>query len=222
MNGGADVQKILVHIQGNTLILTYQVKSGLVRKGAGWEPYIRVLPSSELSRFDLRGLSPDMFCTNIADTVNVRGQLAGVVENEQQLPVAQWKIDREDYRQALSSCTLNHQQMVALLDSLPDYVTESDDEFIEFESVLAPRNGNSYSCGYRLTVVTRNIGARVAPYAIYNLDTFKDGEWQAIAPSADDRAELRARLEIRLNSITDAGVPLTHAYDVTDYTPPPQ
>ncbi|MHB8849201.1 MAG: hypothetical protein ACYC43_12280 [Burkholderiales bacterium] len=212
------MQKILVRIQSNTLILTYQVKSGLVRKGSGWEPYIQVLSSSELSRFDLRGLSPDMFCTNIADTVNVRGKLSGVVENEQQLPVAHWKIDREDYRQTLSTCTLNHRQMVALLDSLPDYVSESDEEFIEFETVLAPRNGNSFSGGYRLTVVTRNIGARIAPYAIYNLDTFKDGEWQAIAPPAEDQADLRALLDIRLNSIIDTGVPLTQADDVTDYT----
>ena len=212
------MQKILIYIQGNTLILTYQVKSGLVRNGSGWEPYIQVQPSPELSRFDLRGLTPDMFCTNIADTVNVRGKLSGIVENEQQLPVAQWKIDRGDYRQALSACTLNHRQIVALLEMLPDYVTESDDEFIEFESVLAPRTNKAYASGYRLTVVTQNIGERIAPYASYNLDTFADGAWQAIAPPAVDHADLRALVEIRLNSIIDAGVPLTQVYDATDYS----
>lgn len=210
------MQKILIYIQGNTLILTYQVKSGLVRNGSGWEPYIQVQSSPELSRFDLRGLTPDMFCTNIADTVNVRGKLSGVVENEQQLPVAQWKIDRGDYRQALSACTLNHRQMVALLETLPDYVTESDDEFIEFEGVLASHN-DGVASGYRLTVVTRNIGARNAPYASYSLDTFQDGVWQAIAPPETDHAALRALLELRLNSIIDAGVALTQADDVTDY-----
>ncbi len=211
------MQKILVRIQGNTLILTYQVKPGLVRNGSGWEPYIQVLSTPELARFDLLGLTPDMFCVNIADTVNVRGKLSGVVENEQQRPVAQWKIDRDDHRQALCACTLSHRQMVALLETLPDYVTESDDEFIEFEGILVPQNNKAYTSGYRLTVVTQNIGERIAPYASYNLDTLADGVWQAIAPPEAEQAEVRRLLERRLNSIIDAGVPLTQVYDATDY-----
>ncbi|MHB1677141.1 MAG: hypothetical protein ACYCSS_06355 [Sulfuriferula sp.] len=211
------LQKILITLQGNTLILPYQVKSGLVRNGTGWEPYIQVLPSSELSRFDLRGLTPDMFCTNIADMVNVRGRLSGVVENEQQLPVARWKIHQEDYRHALASCTLSHAQMVDLLSPLPSYVAEFDDEFIEFEAKLAPQEGNDAVSGYRLTVVTQDIGDRIAPYASYNLDTFFADAWQGYPPREEDHEALRAILTVCLKAIGDAGVPIMQVYDATDY-----
>lgn len=211
------MQKILVTLQGNTLILPYEVKSGLLRNGSGWAAYIRIPPAQDLTRFDLRGLTPDMFCINIADSVNVRGQLSGVVENEQQLPVAQWTIDAADYRQAISACRLNHAQMLALLISLPGYVSEDNDEFIEFEGMLAPRNGVACASGYRLTVVTQDIGDRTAPYASYNLDTYSGGEWRSIAPPATDHAALHALLKAHIEAIIHAGVPITQQYDSTDY-----
>ncbi|MBZ0092958.1 MAG: hypothetical protein K8F27_12160, partial [Sulfuricellaceae bacterium] len=46
---------------------------------------------ADLSRFDLRGLTPEMFCVNISDAVNIRGVLSGNVENEQQIFVARWE-----------------------------------------------------------------------------------------------------------------------------------
>ncbi len=212
------MHKILVSLQGKTLILTFTVKSGLVRNGVGWEPYIQVLPSWELSRFDLRGLTPDMFCTNIADMVNVRNCLSGVVENEQQLPVAKWIINEDDYRRALAVCTLNHAQMVDLLKSLPGYAGEFDGEFIEFEATLVAPDGSSAAYGYRLTVATQNIGSRIAPHASYSLDTLVDGVWQGYPPPQDDHEALRATLTACLQAIADAGVAVTQAYDATDYS----
>ena len=158
-----------------------------------------------------------MFCINIADMVNVRGRLSGVVENEQQLPVAQWKINREDYRHALASCTMSHAQMVALLSSLPGYVADFDDEFIEFEAKLAPQETNDVASGYRLTIVTQNIGDKIAPYASYNLDLFIADAWQGYPPPASDHEALRTMLALCLQAISDAGVPIMQVYDNTDY-----
>ena len=215
--GETVVQKILITIQGRTLILQYQVKSGLIRNGAGWKPYIQVMPSAELGRFNLRGLTPDMFCVNIADMVNVRSWLSGVVENEQQLPVARWQIDTEDYRQALSSCRLSHSQIVDLLRGLPGYVGEFDDEFIEFEAVLADQQGNVASNGYRLTIVTQDIGDKIAPYASYNLDVCNGDQWQGYPPPDQDHEALRIALTLSLAAISAAGVMVTQVYDATDY-----
>ena len=211
------MQKILITIQGRTLILQYQVKSGLIRNGTGWKPYIQVLPSAELERFNLHGLTPDMFCVNIADMVNVRSWLSGVVENEQQLPVARWQIDTEDYRQALSSCRLSHPQIVDLLRGLPGYVGEFDAEFIEFEAVLADQQGNIAINGYRLTIVTQNIGNKIAPYASYNLDVCSGDEWQGYPPPDQDHEVLRVALTLSLAAISAAGVMVTQVYDATDY-----
>jgi hypothetical protein len=88
------LNKLLITIQGRTLILYYQVKQGMVRNNTAHKSYIEVLPSDELARFDLKGLTPDMFCVNIADMVNIRGLFSGQVENEKQLPVARWQLNR--------------------------------------------------------------------------------------------------------------------------------
>ncbi|MDR3391595.1 MAG: hypothetical protein P4L77_07660 [Sulfuriferula sp.] len=205
------MKKILITIQGKTLILQYQVKPGLMRKGVGWTPYIQVLPSWELARFNLRGLTPDMFCVNIADMVNVRGLLAGVVENEQQLPVARWEINQDDYRDALR-ISLTHAQIVDLLAGLPGYVEEVDDEFVEFEQQAVID-----AAGYRLTVVTQNIGDKTAPYAYYHLDTHDADGWQDYPPPVAQHEIIRNALAGQLQAISDAGVQLTHVYDATDY-----
>jgi hypothetical protein len=210
------VKKILITIQGKTLILQYQVKPGLMRKGVGWMPYIQVLPSWELARFNLRGLTADMFCVNISDMVNVRGLLSGVVENERQQPVARWEIDQDDYRNALS-IRLTHAHIVDLLAGLPGYVEEVDEEFVEFEARVVPYAAGGTASGYRLTIVTQDIGDKVAPYAYYHLDTHNADGWQGYPPPVAQREIIRDALAGQLQAIGDAGVQLTHVYDATDY-----
>ncbi|MBZ0092942.1 MAG: hypothetical protein K8F27_12080, partial [Sulfuricellaceae bacterium] len=85
------MKKVLISIQGKTLILHYQVNPAPVRNCSCRASYITVLPPADLSRFDLRGLTPEMFCVNISDAVNIRGVLSGNVENEQQIFVARWE-----------------------------------------------------------------------------------------------------------------------------------
>ena len=204
------MKKVLISIQGKTLILQYHVKPGLMRKGVGWMPYIEVLPSWELARFNLRGLTPEMFCVNISDMVNVRGQLSGAVENEQQLPVAHWEINQNDYRSALR-VKLTHAQVVDLLAALPGYVDEGDGEFIEFEEQVIAASG------YRLTIVTQDIGDKVAPYAYYNLDIYSEDGWEGYPPPTNQHEQIRNALARQLQVMGDAGVQLTQVYDATDY-----
>ena len=66
------LNKILITIQGRTLILYYQIRQRPLAMGAKPVQYIAVLPAPELARFNLKGLTPEMFCVNIADMVNIR------------------------------------------------------------------------------------------------------------------------------------------------------
>lgn len=215
------MKKILISIQGKTLILQYQVRPALVRNGAGWTSYISVLPSAELSRFDLKGLTPEMFCVNISDMVNIRGLCAGIVESERQIPVARWTMNQDDYRYAISkeSAKLTHLQIVSLLTSLPGYTQESDAQFIDFEESIVPHGvaEGTESSGYRLTVVTDDIGDKIAPYAYYCLDVYAPEGWQGCPPPPVHREFVRNALTNKLQAISDAGVQLTQAYDQTDY-----
>jgi hypothetical protein len=215
------LKKILITIQGKTLILHYQVKHGLVRKGSGWASYIEVLPSSELARFDLKGLTPEMFCVNISDMVNIRGLLSGQVENERQVPVARWEINHDEYLDATSTqeAKLTHPQIVNLLASLPGYIQETDNQFIDFEENVIPHEtgGPATFSGYRLTIVTEDIDDKVAPYAYYNLDTLTPEGWQGYPPPQADYEPIRTALENQLQSIREAGVQLTQVDDETDY-----
>ena len=215
------MKKILITIQGKTLILHYQVKHGLVRKGSGWATYIEVLPSAELARFDLKGLTPEMFCVNISDMVNIRGLFSGQVENERQVPVARWEINHEDYLQATSTqaAKLTHLQIVDLLASLPGYIQESDDQFIDFEESVVPDETGEPATfsGYRLTIVTEDIDDKVAPYAYYNLDTHTPDGWQGYPPPQADYEPIRTALANKLQAIREAGVQLTQVDDETDY-----
>lgn len=215
------MQKVVVRIQGRTLILPYQVKSGVVRDGVGGEPYIQVQPAGDLSRFHLRGLTPEMFCVNISDAVNIRRQFSGLVENEQQLPVAQWTVDREDYLKAIRECAvkLTHLQVVNLLQPLSGYVGEADGEFIDLEEKVVPHEGKAGDAhsGYRLTVATEDAGERIAPYAYYSFDVWQSGQWRDNPPPAAHQEAVRMALARMLQVIRDAGVHLTKIYDQTDY-----
>jgi len=212
------LKKILITIQGKTLILHYQVKHGLVRKGSGWASYIQVLPSSELARFDLKGLTPEMFCVNISDMVNIRGLFSGQVENERQIPVARWEINHEDYLQAISAqaAKLTHLQIVDLLAALPGYLQEADNQFVDFEESVVSGEPETFN-GYRLTIVTEDIEDKVAPYAYYYLDTHTPEGWQGHPPPQADYEPIRTALENQLQAIKEAGVALTQVDDETDY-----
>lgn len=205
-----NLNNVLIRIAGKTLILPFQVLLGQLRLDAQYQPYIRVSATADLARFNLRGLTPEMFCVNITDQVNVRGFLSGTVENEQQVPVAQWLIDAEEYHAALQ-VRPNHDYWVARLVQLDGYVA-AEEEFIEFGVRLT---GKKY--GYQLTVVTADIGDKVAPYASYQFDSFDENEWLGIAPDARYLPELRQQLAKTLQTITDAGVKLTAVFDETDY-----
>lgn len=215
------MKKILITIQGKTLILHYQVKHGLVRKGSGWATYIQVLPSSELTRFDLKGLTPEMFCVNISDMVNIRALFSGQVENERQVPVARWDMNYEDYLHATSALAakLTHLQIVDLLASLPGYIQETDNQFIDFEERVIPHKTGEHATfsGYRLTIVTEDIEDKVAPYAYYNLDTHTPEGWQGYPPPQADYEPIRIALANKLQAIREAGVPITQVDDETDY-----
>jgi len=215
------LKKILITIQGRTLILHYQVKHRLALKNTGLASYIEVLPSAELARFDLKGLSPEMFCVNISDMVNIRGLHSGQVENERQIPVARWEMNLEEYKQAISApaSNLTHQQIAALLASLPGYIRESGDQDIDFEEnvVLHPMDGITMFSGYRLTIVTENIEGDNTIYAYYSLDTHSAEGWLGAPPPLTDHETVRAALAKKLQAIRDAGVGITQVYDETDY-----
>jgi hypothetical protein len=215
------LKKILITIQGRTLILHYQIKHGLARKDAGLPAYIEVLPSAELARFDLKGLTPEMFCVNISDMVNIRGLFSGQVENERQIPVARWTLNHEEYLQALSAPAenLTHRQIVDFLAPLPGFTQESENQYIEFEeSVVSHKNAEHATfSGYRLTIATEDIEGSISTYAYYSLDTRTPQGWQGTPPPSADYEAIRIALETKLQAIRDAGVKIAQVYDETDY-----
>lgn len=215
------MKKVLIAIQGKTLILQYQVKSGLVRNGSGWATYIQVLPSAELTRFNLKGLTPEMFCVNISDMVNIRGIFSGNVENEKQITVARYEINQDDYLDAVANpiIPLTHLQVVNLLEPLADYIQEWDNQFVDFEEIVTPQDAatpDTFS-GYRLTIVTEDMGDKAAPYAFYNLDTHTPDGWQGYPPPHPNHEPIRTALMHKLQVISDAGVHIKQVYDETDY-----
>jgi hypothetical protein len=204
------LKKILITIQGRTLILYYQVKHRLALKNTGLASYIEVLPSSELARFDLKGLSPEMFCVN-----------SGQVENERQIVVARWEMNLEEYKQAISApaSNLTHQQIAALLASLPGYIRESGNQDIDFEENVVPYANAEQATfsGYRLTIVTENIEGNNTTYAYYSLDTHSAEGWLGAPPPLTDHEAVQAALAKKLQAIRDIGVGITQVYDETDY-----
>jgi hypothetical protein len=215
------LNKILITIQGRTLILYYQVKHGSPRDDKSRPVYIQVLPSDELHKFDLKGLTPEMFSVNIADMVNLRGIFSGQVENERQIFVARWALNHEEYLQVLSKpiVGLTHQQIVKLLSPLPGYVGESDNQYIDFEEYLVAHetpHGNLLS-GYRLTISTEDIDGQITTGAYYSLDTYSAQGWQGLLPPSSDYDSLRLALAKKLQLIKEIGVTIGELLDETDY-----
>lgn len=215
------MKKILITIQGRTLILHYQVKHRLALKNTGLASYIEVLPSTELARFDLKGLSPEMFCVNISDMVNIRGLHSGQVENERQVTVARWEMNHEEYKLALKvpASNLTHQQITALVSSLPAYIQGAEDQDLYFEEKVVPhaKAEQTTTSGYRLIIVTENIEGNNTTYAYYSLDTHTLAGWQSTPPPRADHELVRIALTNTLQSINDKGVVLKEVYDETDY-----
>lgn len=215
------LNKILITIQGRTLLLFYQLKQGLKHNEAGSSNYIQVLPSAELARYNLKGLTPEMFCVNIADMVNLRGMYCGQIENEKQIPVAKWAINYDEFLQLRNSLPsqLSHQQIVQRLKTMPGYVRESDNQYIDFEERVVPRQTGDQSnfSGYRLTVMTEEIEDQITSHAYYYLDTCTAAGWQDIPPPVTDYAAVRSAVENKLQQIRDAGINILAVNDETDY-----
>ncbi|HUX90545.1 MAG TPA: hypothetical protein VMV48_07645 [Gallionellaceae bacterium] len=216
------MNKILITIQGRTLILYYRVKHDLSPKGTGRTGYIEVFPSDELAKFDLKGLTPEMFCVNIADMVNIRGLFSGQVENERQIPVARWVMNHEEYYLQMMSApvqNLTHLQIVRLLAPLPGYIQETGDQYIDFEENVVPHRsgeGTTFS-GYRLSIATEDIEGNISSCAYYSLDTRTSQGWQGTPPPQADYEAIRTALANKLQTIRDAGVQIAQVYDETDY-----
>lgn len=215
------MNKILISIQGRTLILYYQVMQNLKCITANHATYIQVLPSDELVKFDLKGLTPEMFCVNIADMVNIRGMHTGQVENEKQQPVAKWEMNYEAYllmRNAPHN-NLTHHQIARLLEPMPHYIQETENQYIDFEERVTPKEDGNHGdfFGYRLTIVTEEIEGDISSYAYYSLDTCTQEEWLNISPQKNKIEEIKAALDQKLDLIKNTGVCLERIIDQTDY-----
>lgn len=215
------MNKLLITIQGRTLILYYQIRRRVADNGALGAQYIAVLPAPELDRFNLKGLTPEMFCVNIADMVNIRGQYSGQVENERQLPVAKWHMDYDEFLQLKNTITvpLTHAMTVSLLASLDGYMAEADNQYIEFEErVIYRKTGDGTTgSGYRLTIMTEEIEDEVNTSAFYYLDTFDSSGWSGYPPPHVELDTIQSALNNKLEAIRLAGVALAQVSDETDY-----
>jgi len=215
------LNKLLITIRGRTLILHYLIKHAPEQQGKANTNYIQVLPSSELARYDLKGLTPEMFCVNIADLVNFRGQYNGQVENERQVMVAKWAMNYEEYLQLKNALPAqpNHDQIVALLKHLPGFVRETDCQYIEFEERVVPgdRTNNNNFSGYRLTLLTETVEGSTTTNAFYYLDTYTDQGWQDHPPPKDHHASIQTAVQNQLDAILKAGVTVNQVRDETDY-----
>lgn len=211
------MQKIVVTLAGKTCILRYQILPGGSRDGLTWDTYIAVQPCAELARFNLKGLSPAMFCVNIADAVNTHRVCAGVVENERQMPVARWHMNADDYRRALQAGVTqpSHAAIVHALKHLPGYVQAIDGQCLDFEAVVVP--DAPVASGYQLSIVTEDVGERRAAFAFYSLDTHDTTGWRGYPPPQAHLPKVRAALDAQLRAIGEAGVMLTQVIDETDY-----
>ena len=215
------MNKLLVTIQGRTLILYYQIRQRAADNGTLGAQYIAVLPAPELDRFNLKGLTPEMFCVNIADMVNIRGQYSGQVENERQLPVAKWHMGYDEFLQLKNTTVvpLTHAMTVNLLASLDGYMTEADNQYIEFEErVIYRKTGDTTSgSGYRLTIMTEEIEDEVNTSAFYYLDTFDNSGWSGYPPPYIELDTIQSALNNKLEAIRGAGMALVQVSDETDY-----
>ena len=215
------MNKILITIQGRTLILYYQIKHALPSKQHARTAYIQVLPSDELNKFNLKGLTIEMFCVNIADAVNFHRVYSGIVENEKQIPVARWAFNYDEYIELINAPikNLSHAQIVTLLSPLAGYVREYDDQYIDFEERIASHKSDDASkrMGYRLTIATEEIEGVTSTDAYYSLDTHLEQTWQGIPPAPSDFEEIKKALTNKFQLIRDVGVHINNIIDETDY-----
>ena len=215
------MNKLLITIQGRTLILYYQIRHRVADNGSHRAQYIAVLPAPELDRFNLKGLTPEMFCVNIADMVNIRGQYSGQVENERQVPVAKWHMDYDEFLQLKNtvSAPLTHDKSVSLLAPLDGYLSESDNQYIEFEERVISRETDDEvtGSGYRLTIMTEEIEDEINTSAFYYLDTFNSAGWLGYPPPQNELDTIQSALNNKLEAIKQAGVGLVQVSDETDY-----
>jgi len=215
------LNKLLITIQSRTLILYYQIRQKPADMGGSRAQYIAVLPSAELDRFNLKGLTPEMFCVNIADMVNIRGLYSGQVENERQVPVAKWEMNYDEYLELKNNAAtpLTHSEIVNLLAALPGYVQETDDQYIEFEERVVPHQTGDHTTfsGYRLSVMTEEIEDQITTSAFYYLDTCTAAGWQGYPPPRADFEAIQIALKHTLDAISAAGVDLLQVSDETDY-----
>ncbi len=211
------MNKLLITIRGRTLILHYQIKHSPAQQGKARANYIQVLPSSELARYDLKGLTPEMFCVNIADLVNFRGQYNGQVENERQVMVAKWAMNYEEYLQLKNALPAQptHDQIVELLIHLPGYMRETDGQYIEFEECVVP-DGKTVS-GYRLTLLTETVEGTTSTNAFYSLDTHTPQGWLERLPPVIHHISIQTAVQYKLDAILKAGVTVNQVHDETDY-----
>lgn len=183
--------------------------------------YVQVLPSDELYNFDLKGLSPEMFCVNISDMINIHKISTGIVENEKQIPVARWNMNYDEFLQAKTPQTLplTHQQVATLLKKINGYVGETDNQYIDFEErvVNSSVDGLSLCSGYRLTIATEDIEGQISTDAFYSLDTCTEAGWSGAPPPTSDFEIIRAALENKLQAIRKTGVHIGLQIDETDY-----
>lgn len=215
------MNKLLITIQGRTLILYYQIRQRLADNGTHRAKYIAVLPAPELDRFNLKGLTPEMFCVNIADMVNLRGLYSGQVENERQVPVAKWHMDYDEFQQLknIVETQLTHGMIVSLLATLTGFTEASDNQYIEFEErVISHETGDNITgSGYRLTIMTEDIEDELNTSAFYYLDTFDNSGWLSYPPPQTELETIQSALNTKLVAIREAGVDLVQVSDETDY-----
>lgn len=203
------------------MILYYQIKYGKTHSASKLSPYITVNPVEALSNFDLKGLSPEMFCMNLADMVNMQGLFKGNIENEHQSPVAHWTMSQDEYLEAIRQTgkTLSHQQIVPILSSMPDYVRESNNQYIDFEAcaITHAKSDNKTCSGYKLTIMTEDLDGEIHSYAYFNFDTRSEAGWLNLIPPSSEIEELQNAVNRKLQSIKEAGVEIARIYDETDY-----
>lgn len=210
------LNKISLFLQGRPLILHYQVR----QNKPGLPAYIEVTPSAELSEFNLKGLTPEMFCVNIADMVNLRRIFAGVVENEKQLAVARWSIDHQEYLEAIRRPpSLTQRQIADRLAAIPGFIPSEDQQYADFEACLSPKTAHpsTKSYGYRLTILTEQLNEQTQSRAYYYLDTRRDSVWLDKVPPCELQDTIRQAVRHKLTEISEAGINLQSIEDQTDY-----
>ncbi len=212
-----NLNKILVQIQGRTLILFYKVN----RLRPEIPAYIEVLPSPELGFFNLKGLSPEMFCINLADMVNIHGKYAGTIENEKQVPVAKWAVNYDEIRQALREPhipALTMSVAVNRLKSIPGLVNQ-EKEYFDYQDFITWQDQTEpgLQAGYRLTIVLEEIECHPEIYGYYFLGMHDGHTWANEIPPLSSRPALHEMIANKMDEIRHCGLSISTIRDETAY-----